>query len=394
MVEADIAEWFAQEYECSPEAVCSAPGVMHLLGEQAEFARGHVLSIALPLSAGVAVSRRSDNSVRMFSRLYGERKRCTVSNLKYKREDRWANLVKAVMAGLDTMGCSLTGVNFYIHSEIPDGRGLGASSAICLAATLALCRLYNFKITDAQAVYIAHTAETQFIERPNRVSTCYASVHAHAGAVFSLDLRSLEFRHLRLTAQDLHFYLVDSMVPPVGALEEHLQRQADYLEVRSRLKPMTGKRDIRDISPRELRELISSLPENLRRLSLHISSEEERHHQAVDSIESGQVGALGKIFQHSHESLRDNFEVSCPEIDWLSKHHAEIKGCQAIRLTGKGFGASAMLLAIGGIEEIEASMKGFFEEYERIFGFQATVRRVVVSGGALGMRHPALSAKA
>ena len=393
-MEAEIDGLFYKEYDCKPQATCSAPGVLHLLGEHAEFARGHVLSLALPLSARVAVSRRTDSSIRMYTRLYDERKRCSVSNLKFKREDRWANLLKAVLAGLDTMGCSLTGLNILVDCSIPDGRGLGASSAICLAATLALCQLYSFKITDAQTIYIAHTAETQFINRPNQVSTCYTSIHAHAGAIFSLDLRSLEYRHLRLTAQDLHFYLIDSMVPPVGAMEEFLQRQNDYVEVRGRLKPMTGKRDLRDISSRELKELVASLPEGLRRICMHISSEEERHHQAVDSIESGQVLALGKILHHSHESLRDNYEVSCPEIDWLAKHHSEIKGCLAIRLTGKGFGASAVLVAMCDIAEIEASMLPFFDEYERIFGFQAQVRRIVVSGGALGMRMGIASAKA
>ena len=393
-MEADIEEFFCKEYDCKPQAVCSAPGVLHLLGEHAEFARGHVLSIALPFVATIAVSRRDDSSIRMYTKLYDERKRCSVSNLKFKREDRWANLLKAVLSGLDTMGCTLSGVNFLILSDIPDGRGLGSSSAICLAATLALCRLYNFKITDAQAIYIAHTAETQFINRPNRVSTCYASIHAHAGAVFSLDLRSLEYRHLRITAQELHFYLIDSMVPPVGAMEELLQRQRDYIEVRSRLKPMTGKRDLRDISSRELKDLIASLPEGLRRLSMHISSEEERHHQAVDCIESGQVSGLGKILHRSHESLRDNYEISCPEIDWLAKHHTDVAGCYAVRLTGKGFGASAVMVAIGEPQIIETSASLFFDEYERIFGFQAQVRRVVVSGGAIGMRIGTPSAKA
>lgn len=393
-METDIEDFFSKEYDCKPQAVCSAPGVLHLLGEHAEFARGHVLSLALPFTASVAVSRRDDSSIRMYTRLYDERKRCSISNLKFKREDRWANLLKAVLAGLDTMGCTLSGVNFLINSDIPDGRGLGASSAICLAAALALCRLYNFKITDAQAIYIAHTAETQFINRPNRVSTCYTSIHAHAGAIFSLDLRSLEYRHLRITAQDLHFYVIDSMVPPLGAIEEALQRQADYVEVRSRLKPMTGKRDLRDISSRELKDLVASLPEGLRRLSMHISAEEERHHQAVDCIESGQVSALGKILHHSHESLRDNYEISCPEIDWLAKHHADIAGCLAVRLSGKGFGASAVMVAMGEIPAIEASSSLFFDEYERIFGFQARVRRVVISGGALGMKIGTPSAKA
>ena len=135
-MEAEIEGLFYKEYNCKPQAVNSSPGVLHLLGEHAEFARGHVLSIALPLSATVAVARRADSSIRMFTGLYDERKRCSVSNLKFKREDRWANLLKAVLAGLDTMGCSLTGLNILIDCEIPDGRGLGASSAICLAADM------------------------------------------------------------------------------------------------------------------------------------------------------------------------------------------------------------------------------------------------------------------
>lgn len=374
-------EVFRKEYEEAPQAVSSAPGVLHLFGEQVEFARGHVLSFALPMRAIVAVSRRPDQSIRIYSHTYNERKRCTVNNLKFKKEDRWANLIKGVLAGLDTMGCPVGGLNVLIQSEIPDNRGLGASSAIALAATRAFCELYNFSITPAQSVYIAHTTETQFIGRLNKVSTCYTSLLAHAGAAFTIDLRSLDYRHLRFNAPDLHFWLIDSMVPPTGAVDELKEREAAFQELRTHLKPVIGKREVRDLRVRELKELVAHLPERLRGICTHIVTEEERHHLGSDCIESTQTTALGPLLKRSHDSLREQLQFSCPELDWLSKHASSVEGVLGLRLTGRGLGACAVLLAQGEPAELEPLIKAWLGEYERIFGFQAKLRRVVVSTG-------------
>jgi galactokinase len=250
-----------------------------------------------------------------------------------------------------------------------------------LAATQAFCELYGFSINPAQTVYVAHTAETQFIGRPNKVSTCYTSLMAHAGAVFTIDLRSLDYRHLRMNAPDLHFYLIDSMVPPTGAVEELLDREKAYQELRAHLKPVIGKRDVRDLRVRELKELVAHLPERLRGICSHIVSEEERHHLGSDCIESTQTSALGRLLTRSHDSLREQLLFSCPELDWLSKHAVTVEGCLGLRLTGRGMGACAVLLAQGQPEQIEARLKPWLAEYERIFGFQAKLRRVVVSAG-------------
>jgi galactokinase len=110
-------------------------------------------------------------------------------------------------------------------------------------------------------------------------------------------------------------------------------------------------------------------------------TEEERHHLGSDCIESTQTTALGQLLKRSHDSLREQLQFSCPELDWLSKHAPAVEGCLGLRLTGRGLGACAVLLTQGQPEFLEPRLKSWLGEYERIFGFQPKLRRVVVSSG-------------
>lgn len=378
----EVQDLFSQEYGHPPRVGASAPGVMQLLGEQVEFARGHVLGIALPQRCQVALSPRDDHNVNIHTTLGNERKRFTLSTLKFRKEDRWANLVKGVVSGLDNLGCPMSGLDILICSDIPVQRGLGSSSALCLALVRGLCELHGFTISTAQAIYVAYTAETQFMGKPCRLSSCYIAMHANSGAVFSLDMRSLEFRNLRFFNPAYHFYYCDSTVPLNGAMDDYAEREALYAGLRGYLRESCGKRDVRDIEKADLKDAVSSLPEEKRRICLHAWSEEDRVHQATDVLESGQIQFLGKILQRSHESLRDQYDVSCPEIDWLVKHGQQDAGARGGRLSGPGLGGGVCLLMEGPVQALDQAVDALGLEYERIFGFRLRYFRAVPSQGA------------
>lgn len=376
-----VKSLYLEEYKTEPDCIASAPGVLHLMGEQIEFAKSYVLGMAVQKRSYVALGRREDHNIVMSTSLGDERKRCTLSSLKFKKEDRWANYIKGVLSGLDNLGCQLGGLNIQIHSDIPAAKGLASSSALCIAAVKAICSLYAFEITDAQAIYVAYTAETQFMDQVASISSCYIAQHAHSGAAFALDLRSLEYRHLRLFSSGFHFYYCDSGVAANGAKKEYLEREEIYKELRPFLQKNCGKRDVRDISWNDLNEAISLLPEEKRRICLHASKEEDRTHQAIDVLESGQVRFLGKIQQRSHESLRDLYDVSCPEIDWLVKHGIQEHKVLGGRLSGYGLGGPAVLLVQGQISDLDAEMGLLALDYEHIFGFKLEVFRAIAAGG-------------
>jgi len=357
-------------------SIASAPGVLHLLGEYAEYARGHVLSMALQHRSWVSVSKRDDSSVRILAVNYKERKRFSLSNLKYKKEDRWANSCKGILAGLDTMGCHLHGLDICLYTDVPEHKGLGCSSSIAVALVVALVHSFQFELSDAQKVWLAHTADTTFVGRPGFLSCCFVSYFAHAGALFSMDIRNQEFRHLRLSQGAFSFWLMDSMVPAQGAREELQDRRQRFEASREILRQEGATRDLRDYDGRTAKEFATALPEEKRRGAIFAIEEETRHHLAEDCVEASNLPPLGKIISRSHDGVRDLLELSCPELDWVAKHGIMMSGVLGCRSTGKGLGACCYLLVE---HEETVDFAAFKTEYERIFGFEPRLYRAVPS---------------
>jgi galactokinase len=370
----DCAALHRAEYGVAPAMLASAPGSLHLLGEHIEFTRGRVMSLALPQRAWVAISPRPDHTVRIWAANYKERKKFPTSNLKFKKEDRWANLTKGILFGLDNLGCELTGLDVTISSEITEGRSMGASSAIGAALALALVRLYNFELSNAQLVYLVHTAESKFMGRVSSLASCYVSLHAHAGALFCLDIRDNEFRHLRLAQVEYSFWVLDSMAPPSAQKEEIAAWKEYYDELKIDLKKDTHGKNLRDFPVREAKEMIGDIREPHRHLARFIIEEESRMVMAEDTVEASNMPPFGKILVRSHEGLRVQYEISCPEIDWLVRHGTEIPGILGGRLSGRGMGGIMVFFAQG-----EPDLSAFLDEYERIFGFQPRLFRAVPS---------------
>ncbi|MDR1894485.1 MAG: galactokinase [Spirochaetales bacterium] len=362
----DLAEIHKNEYGCKPEVVGSAPGVLNILGEHTDYNEGYVLQMALPQRSYVALSRRKDNSLRFYSHNLLERKRTTIPNLKFKKEDRWANLCKGVLAGFMEEGHSFKGLDITIYSEVPPRIGLGSSTSICAAAAAALNGLFSLKFKNLDLIKIVSDAEIVFMGLARTLSDAFTACIAKPGKLFFLDLRNLDYGHLPLDLSGRAFLVTNSNVPIIAEeadlieFRENCQRCVDYL---NRKRPG---RTLRDYSSRDLKFGMGLMPENSRRLCLHVLSENERVLEAQEAVKNGDLAALGKLMFRSHESLRDNYEVSCPELDWLVKRAGETEGVLGARMTGCGFGGCTVtLLNQGAAETFEKRL----EEYEHIFGF-------------------------
>jgi galactokinase len=186
-----------------------------------------------------------------------------------------------------------------------------------------------------------------------------------------LDTGGFEHRYVPLHMKGAKFLITDSQIPRMGGGEDFAQRKEDYersLELLDQRRPGAS---LKDYSPKDIRESIGILPENLRRRCLHVVEENARVKEAEEILRSrGSLAALGKILTRSHESLRDLLEVSCPEFDWLVKRSSETEGVYGARLTGAGYGRCTItLISEDAIPEYEKRL----EEYERIFGFKAAV---------------------
>jgi galactokinase len=367
------------EYGCEPEVVASAPGVLNLMGEHTDFAEGYVLQAALNRTAEVAVSKRKDNSLRFYAADVHERKRTTVANLKYKREDRWANYLKGILYELLQLGYDFRGLNISFTSTVPQGIGLGSSAAVGLAMALAVRKLFSYKIDDIKLVQIVYLSESAFMGQAEQITDQFVSCFARRKNLIFLDLHSLDYSRVPLEIGNAKLIVTNSNVNQNYAKEELADRYPRCLEGIAKLQAYHNGRSIRDFSEQELKQGSGIISEAERRLCLHVVGENRRVLDSLTALKHRDLAAFGKMMNRSQESLRDNFEVSCPEIDWLVKRAGEIEGCYGSRLIGPGFGGCTVtLLEDSVIEEYHHRL----EEYERIFGFHPDIFECEPADGA------------
>jgi galactokinase len=365
----DIISLHRREYGTIPEVVVSAPGIVTLLGDQSDFNEGYILQFGLNRRVEVAVSKRKDSSLRFFAADFEERKRSTIANLKYKREDRWANYPKGVLGEILEQGHRLKkGLNFTISGQIPQEIGLGASTALCTATIYALRKLLRLSLGDKECVELALGAEAVFIGSETSISNFMTSALCKKGRAMYIDVRELEYEHIPFKQEDVVILLTIANIPKVSAENEIQIRKNECRKCVEFLRKTGGGQSLRDFSVDDLKQSTGIVPENTRRLCMHVLEENSRVLEGKEALGRNDFPALGRLLNKSHESLRDNYEVSCPEIDWLVKRAWELEEVLGSRLTGSGFGTCTVSLVRK--EGLDAYFERL-EEYERIFGFNA-----------------------
>lgn len=374
----DIFAVHLTEYETSPACVASAPATVKLLGEHTASSDGIVLAAAISYDMKVAISQRKDSSMRFFASDLGERKRASTGTLKYKREDRWANHVKSVydyFAKLyDFQG---KGINVTISGNVPQGLGLGISAAINMATALALKTIFGLSIKNEELAELTCKAQSVFMEKPIAIYDYLACIAPGIRSLSIIDLRIPRRRAVQFLDETWNLVLTDSRVPRTSAEMELKQRIDDCRKCLQYLAPRGGK-TLRDVRMSELDDLMGILPESVRRRCIHIVEETSRVLEAEEALARQDSASFGRIMNKSHTSLRNHYEISCPEVDWLVKRSLEIDGILCSRMTGPGFGGC--IVSVMQTEALDEYRKRL-EEYERIFGFKAQIYETSINGG-------------
>jgi len=374
----DIVEFHTAEFETAPEIIASAPGTLRLLGEHTEESEGIVLSVAVSQRVSVAVSTRRDSSLRFYAADLNERKRTSLANLKYKREDRWANLPKGVLATLFEQGTPTQGFNITVSGNVPQGIGLGSSAAFVVASSAALSSLLGLNLGNEGIIELSRIAESDFCGKEFGPTEHIVPVVSRPGTAVSVDARNGRPRLVPFDIGDSVALITDSRVPRVSVETELRQRTEDCKQCLHLLSRRHPGHALRDYTPSDLDELMGELPESVRRRCLFILEEVKRVSEAEDFLARGDLAGFGKTVNKSQNGLRNLLEVSCPELDWLIKRTSEIEGTLCSRLTGKGFGGCTIsILSRSALEEYKIRL----EEYERIFGFKAAYYETTISGG-------------
>ena len=372
-------EYYTSDDHPDVLAAARVPGRMVLVGEYGVEGGGLALSTAVDRHMTVALSLRPDNSLRFHACDLNERKRTTLINLKYKREDRWANHLKVAVHSFVERGYPVRGLNCSVSGDIPCQIGLGSSAAMELATALALRAVFDPSMDDETLVALLDEGQRSFWGAVTHPVDWYAMLCAKENSFMVMDPALGVPRTVLPPFEGYRILLTDSRVPRLGMEGEIRQREKELrrgLELLSRGNEQVA---FKDFISEDLIDLMGSLPEQIRRRAMHAVQESSRVLGIEEAFRKRDLAGFAKLVYHSHEGLRDLLEVSCPEIDWLVKRSQEIDGVLCSRMLGKGFGGCIYsVIAEDAVEEY----RGRLEEYERIFGFKPVIHEVNGSGPA------------
>ena len=330
---------FASRFGRPANAAASAPGRVNLIGEHTDYNGGYVLPLALPLRTTAELALRTDDRVRACSANRPDAD--AVAEFVRGREQRtggWIDYVQGVTQALAEQGHVVPGFDLAIHSDVPTGSGLASSAALEVAVLRALRLACALEIDDVQVARVAHRAETGLVGAPVGImDQMVASVGGDEEALF-IDTRTLGYERVRLP-DGIAVAIVDSGLTHGHASGEYRVRRAECAEAARHL----GVEWLSDVSRRDLPR-VALLPSPLDRRARHVITEHARVLAAVAAMRAGDVTTLGALWLESHASMRDDYEISLPEIDQLVEIAIRQPGVHGARLTGGGFGGAVIAL--------------------------------------------------
>ncbi|GAA0929989.1 galactokinase [Streptomyces thermoalcalitolerans] len=340
----EVREGFTELYGTAPEGIWAAPGRVNLIGEHTDYNDGFVMPFALPHTTLAAVARRTDGVLRLHSAdMPGSPVELRVADLTPESDRNWTAYPAGVVWALSQAGHEMTGADIHLSSTIPAGAGLSSSAALEVVVALALNDLYGLNLRGWQLARLCQRAENIYVGAPTGIMDQTASACCEAGHALFLDTRDLSQRQIPfdLEAEGLRLLVVDTRVKHAHSDGEYGKRRAGC----EKGAALLGVDALRDISSADLDAALDRLgdEEEVRRLVRHVVTENARVERVVSHLQSGDPRSIGPVLTEGHISLRDDFRVSCPELD-LVVDTALAAGALGARMTGGGFGGSAIAL--------------------------------------------------
>jgi galactokinase len=372
---ASLRRAYADHYGEPPATVGRAPGRVNLIGEHTDYNAGLVLPVALPHATYAAARPRGDELVRVTSRQQEDSWEGTLTELGPGSVDGWAGYAVGVVWALREAGHELPGMDLLVDSSVPLGAGLSSSAALECSVGTALLDLLGRELTDdtrSQLVDAAIRAETEVVGAPTGGMDQTVAVHAAEGAALLIDFDSGERRHVPLDLAGHTLLVTDTRV-------SHELTDGGYAARRSDCEAAARSLGVPNLRAAGLDAVESLADERVRRRARHVVTEIDRVTATVDALADRDWDELGRLFDASHRSMRDDFEISCPELD-CAVAIAVQAGAVAARMTGGGFGGSSV--AVVPDERVDAVMRAVDAAFV-LEGFRSPVHlRVPPSGGA------------
>ncbi len=360
---------FEHNWGKAPSHVAIAPGRVNVIGEHVDYNGGWVLPAAIQRYMLMAVRPRKDNKVRLADENFPGVIEFTLEEIEPDSTDDWSRYVRGVLAGLRAKGHELTGFDGYLDSTIPVGGGLSSSAAFEAVTGLAVLGMLNKSMDRFELAKLCQTAEHDYAGVPCGIMDQAAVLNCHAGHLLFLDCETESFEQAPFDAPDWRLMIINSMVA-------HSLADGEYAKRRSachRAAEVLQVPNLRHIPLESLEEALSheGLDEEMVRAVRHNVTENARTNRAVAALAEGDITKAGQLLNQSHDSLRDDYRVSCEELDFIAATAQQLDGVAGCRMTGGGFGGSCIALVHR--DKAEAVAEAIVTAYEPRFNLRPAV---------------------
>jgi galactokinase len=375
-----LKEAFVGHYKREPR-LFRAPGRVNLIGEHTDYNGGFVLPMAIDRETAVAISAREDRKICARSVNLNEAAEFDLDEEKPRAKGFWLNYIEGMARILERNDIKLKGADLLITSDVPTGAGLSSSAALETAVGLALSGISGGAIDKTLLAQIGQQTEHEFVGAKVGIMDQFVSANAKKKHALLLDCRSLEFENVPFDTSETAIVICDTRVKHDLATSEYNTRREECEQAVVILSEfLPNVQQLRDVGVEDFEKYKDELPETIRRRARHVVTENRRTLEAAAALKITDLHAFGKLMWQSHESLRDDYEVSCRELDLLVEIAKNADGVFGARMTGGGFGGSTVnLVKTENIEEFKEKIRC---EYQKITKIEPEILVSEASEGA------------
>ena len=368
MIQNEVLEKFKELFgEDGDIRVYFAPGRVNLIGEHTDYNGGHVFPCALTIGTYMAVRKRTDRKVRFYSINFENLGILeeSLDDLTPKADGQWTNYPMGVIWAFDGRGMKLDcGLDVAIYGNIPNGSGLSSSASLEVVTGYMLTDMYGFKVSNQDMALIGQYSENNFNGCNCGIMDQFASAMGKKDNAIFLDCNTLEYEYAPVKLDGAKIVVTNSMVKHSLVTSAYNDRRNESSQALKDLQQVCGIESLGELNEEEFEKFKTSIKDVVNRdRAKHAVYENQRTIKAVEALKNDDIETFGKLMNASHESLRDDYETSCEEVDVLVEEAWKIPGVIGSRITGVGFGGCTVsIVKDEAIDEFKRRLTEVYQE--------------------------------
>ena len=360
-----------------------APGRVNMIGEHTDYNGGHVFPCALTIGTYAAARKRTDDRLCFYSMNFEKLGviESSITDLKPEKEAHWTNYPKGVMWAFEKRGFKMPcGLDIVLNGNIPNGSGLSSSASLEVLTGYLLRDLFGFDVTNVDLALIGQYSENNFNGMNCGIMDQFASAMGKKDNAIFLDTADLSFEYAPLVLEGAKIIVTNSKVKHSLVDSEYNVRRSECEKALEELQSVIGINTLGDLSEEQFEQYKAAIKDDVRvRRAKHAVYENQRTVRAVEALKKNDLTLFGRLMNESHVSLRDDYQVSCDEIDVLVEEAWKVPGVIGSRITGGGFGGCTV--SIVKEEAVEAFREKVGAAYRERVGKEADFYVVEIGDG-------------